>query len=285
MAVRSTQLIKEVFRSGSASDSTVRVTQLIKEVFRLDPTFGQVFNDSFTLSDNVKIEIPVAISNLTVTEEDWLSKIPFKGNPNNLKDSWKDGFELFMDAADYPLYLSIEDLDAFTDDQLVLGLGLIFNDDLDNWSDEDAIARSYLLKAYDSMFYNIFDAVTISYLLSQTFSDDADNLLDTLVTSLNTAVNQTGDQLIISDETKFLMPGFQTFSDALSLSDTVILELDSLNSFADDLDNLADAVIVTAVGPLTVNVADDADNLSDALSSLTGGSEVSYLRRYLNDII
>ena len=285
MAIRDTQQILEVFRSASASNSNIRNTQLVLEVFRLDPTFGLNIGDSFTLTDNVEIELPLAVISLNVDVDDWLSKTPFKGNPNNLKDSWKDGLEFFIDGVDPELFISIEDLAAFADDELVIGIGLIFTDDLDLWGDSATVAQGLLLKAFDSMFFNIFDAVVISILLSQIAADDALNLSDAVETSLNEAVNEIGDQFVLSDEINFLMAGFKNFGDTLTLSDAIGLELKSTNAFADDLDNWGDAVSINNVTPLTLSIADDLDNYSDSLESLTGGADLSYLRRYLNDVL
>jgi hypothetical protein len=223
---------------------------------------------------------------LDLEVSDWLSKTIKKGK--SLINTWNDGLEFTMDAADIPLYLAIEDLGYFTDDELVLGLGLIFTDTL-ALTDSVAVSKGHLREAYDSMQYNWLDYVAVSYLLSTSSSDNLDNWLDLLATKFNTALGEIGDTIVFSDELAMQSAGFQTFADDLNnLTDAITISVGGNPVEADDLDNWGDGVATALSSVLTLAVGDDLDNLADGFDEddgiLVGASDLTYIRRYMNDV-
>lgn len=322
MAGRISQAIVQVLSTGdpsarishsivqvlSTGDPSARISHSIVQVLSQRIIYPDVSDDLNNWADSVEIWSPnnqnfsddldnwtdlleryygIVIVNLTISVEDWLSKAQFTGKA--LKDSWKDGVEYILEGADVGLFISIEDLDQFSDDELALGFGISLSDDLDNWLDAVSQARSYQRQAYDSMQYNMLDDIQISYLLSQSPSDDLDNWNDSDEESKNNAVNKTGDQIIFSDELSMIMKGYLSLDDSFSLSDSLGIYVNTINAFADDLNNLTDDVALNTIVNLTLTVGDDLDNLSDAIDEdndlLLAGSDIGYLRRYLNDVI
>jgi hypothetical protein len=283
MAVRVTQTPIAVFRNFSASESNTRVTQISLAVFREDGLLPE--DDLDNWQDDVGTSYIEAIIPLELTVADWLSKVPFKGNPNNLKDSWKDGYEIFLAGPDPQLYLSIEDLNQATEDFPEVGIGLILDDTL-TLSDNAAQAVGLLQEAYDSLFYFITDSFTLGYSVGDSLSDTL-NLTDDINTE-KFDLTQSVDTLILTDFIKLILEIKPFVGDTLALIDGADY-LGTQDVTPSDTLSMSDAIVALSVLRLTQSVSDDLNNLSDAVGTPASSSwftdDITYIRRYLNDVI
>jgi len=155
---------------------------------------------------------------------------------------------------------------------------------LNNWLDSAGYSLGSGAAAFDSMFFNLADSLSLG------FSD--------------TTTGSAGDQLVLTDSAIALLSGALVFGDSLSFADGFAAQLLSENSFGDqmffsdlaglqlsvgllftDSLSLTDFVNNSSSDQLLVSVMDSLYFWDDSFASQSSTGETTYLRQYLNDVI
>jgi hypothetical protein len=167
--------------------------------------------------------------------------------PANRRSGLRDGIGFTYDNS--TLYLSINDLGLFNEDDVQLTLSIFFN---------DAGPREAF--------------------------DDLRNWADSVSIDLKAAFNGVGDSLSLNDQANLLLTHLLSKSDTLSLTDAIALGLFSAIAVADTL-SMSDSVSAQLGIPGNRTAADNLNKWVDTVATLLSGTNATYLRRYLNDVI
>jgi hypothetical protein len=217
---------------------------------------GPVLGYELSASDNLNnwsdvsaytlFEIALALSQAVADSTQKLT------GPASSRFEWKDGIVIFLDAADTPLFVSIDDLDSFNDDDVQISFAIFFND-----------AGGGLTEAYDSMMYNWADAISFDL----------------------TSGNEFGDSMLpFQDLADVILDHLLPVSDTLALSDAFTMSFNIASSGSDTM-SMSDAVSIYFIVSLEQGIFDSMDYWDDFQRSTTGASRTQYLRRYVNDVI
>jgi hypothetical protein len=181
-------------------------------------------------------------------------------------------------------------------------------DDLDNWTDEVALMPGdFVDYAYDTMMYDFLDsievdlrqhrgnfdsltfsdAITISldaFLQSKSVADSLSNWLDSV--SVRLQVNRTiEDDFALYDFIRLFMTTTRSISDTLALSDAISVSLSSQDAnLSDSLQLWNDLVSAELQIKYNLNISDTM-SLSDAVVNSGVEEDLTYYRRYLNDVV
>src|SRR6187399_2372628 len=90
---------------------------------------------------------------------------------------------------------------------------------LNNWLDSANVLPGYVVEAFDSMFFNNFDSLSVSL--------------------GNQGTGVGADQLVLTDGVVLQLSGALSFGDSLSLADSFDKQLLSSNAFGDQM-NMSD---------------------------------------------
>lgn len=199
------------------------------------------------------------------------------------KAAWKDGIA-YQTNPFSGLYLSVDDLEAFLSAYAALGLGLIFSDSLNNWSDAAIPSGTPGIFAFDSMFYSIADEIAAALGTYKTQGDTLNNLSDAMSIQLFSAM-AAADQMNLADLVQLNLIALPNPGDTLVMSDTNGLVLSIGMVFSDDVNNFVDLFENSpASSPYNIDNGDTLE-LLDEIGILANTSLSSYLRRYLNDVV
>lgn len=248
-------------------------------------------SDQFELSDSVQVDFLIYTEPLSVVLED-----QFLLGEHQLIIQYRDTNE----------QVDIYEQFLLTDPPEVgpgVPAGADGSDSL-NLTDAVTVAVEGESEAFDTLQGFWLDGVQVSLDQAFTFSDsislsDAVNV-DLIIVGITQSLSdvlalsdaiqlfiivqrELADRLVLSDETQLTLTHAVEVADLLSLSDAITLAEDSIFSFNDQL-SLSDAVEAILSQPLTVSVS-DVLSLSDTVGVIRGGNDLSYLRRYLNDVI
>jgi hypothetical protein len=155
---------------------------------------------------------------------------------------------------------------------------------LNNWSDSVLASPGYGVEAFDSMFYDNFDAFELSF-GTPSGGGGADQLVlsDAVLTQLSLALS-FGDSFSFADSIANSQFSVTAFADSLSLSDELGLRL-NLGLIFSDTGSMTDGTSSATNDQLLQTVSDDLNLWLDAFDSLSSTSETTYLRQYLNDVV
>lgn len=301
-AVHAEILLQEVIDPSVADDLNTPWQDAVVVDLRLRPDVSFALADTLSMSDSIAVGLGLVLTgesldnwqdnlqtfygilvvHLTVSVADDLSKTG-KGASQN-KDSWKDGLQLNLTPFG-DLFISIDDLETNLDDELALGLGLALTDDLNNWQEDAKAASGILIEAFDSMFYfqdevfvlGIGNIVGVGDNLNA-WQDAVANYLDS-IRAVQDSLNFWQDQALVSATT------LPAAADQLVLADAIQVALGIALGVTDDLNNWNELFQNGQVSVSLSVAVTDTLTMSDALASLIGSSNVSYLRRYLNDVV
>ncbi len=217
-----------------------------------------------------------------------------------------------------PDFIALFDDSMGQNDSLLIGIGLVFSDTINNLADAQTNDNGTALglNAFDSNAANWNDALVTSFagVFSQDLSDTLNNLSDALSTAvaiplltvtvadtLNNWLDSTTKAysvgVIVEDIMKMSDDLFSNGyrlgvllakSDTLNnFSDSASLDLQTKPSFNDDLNNLSDAVAVQLSNVLSVTATDTLLMTDHATvvrgNGFTNLDYITRLRRYLND--
>ena len=237
-------------------------------------------------SDAVAIDYFAPATPQTITISDRIDK-PKGNSPNTTFPSWVDGVDLVL-LPDGPLYISTNDLNAFSDDSIVIGTGHAFSDTL-ALSDAAFVALGLKAEAFDSLFYNIADEASVissALLATANVSDSLNNWTDVVLTdNAGNPIPPLSDSLTMGDGQNLILHHRLQPTETLSLSDTNLITLGINFGVSDsNVANWNDAAVVAMVIALSVSGADQLV-MSDAATKLMNTPTTNYLRRYLNDVV
>jgi hypothetical protein len=175
----------------------------------------------------------------------------------------------------------------------------------------DVYLAPLLLNLSDNMLYNLDDVVSIVLLplapLTVTISDNNNNLTDgvnampgamstvyddllstwsdTVKTSLICTVSR-GDQFTLYDSVKLYLTLAKALSDTLVLSDAISVKLSVLDaSLSESMDLWNDLVAASLASRLEILSSDTMAQTDTVTNDTALGEDISYYRRYLNDVI
>jgi len=239
-------------------------------------------DDANLLSDTVGTDYYIAVWPLEVNSEEWLSKI-YK-NPVKWHDAWNDGIETTTTPWT-DLEIQLDTLIHFNDDDIELDVGLELTEDADNWTDEVYAMSAFIALAYDTLFYTLTDTIEV-LLEAHLVQDIADTLnfwTDSTTTELYAAKIFT-EALVISDNLSLVLHTLINGEELLALTDALGGELPYTYDFSDIL-TITDTLETFGEAQLIQDVNDDMGNFTDGIDPDLFGTDLSYLRRYLNDVI
>lgn len=202
------------------------------------------------------------------------------GRPPHYK--WTDGIALIR-LPSGPLDIAVDDLSTWLGVEVGIDIGLIFGDTLNVWSDTAKPAFGILIERWDSEQWSWKDAITWSYLRGNASTDQL-SLSDAVEIDRSTS-NIFIDTFIIRDEVKLILSHSTQFSEQLIINDTESTLGEYLKTFSDDIDNLSDALDKFISLKTTQGVTSDLADWNDTIRVLRSGSDLSYLRRYLDDVV
>ena len=243
--------------------------------------WGGRTTDTLSLSDSVAYDFLAPSTPLSVTIVD---KIIRNGSITGNNLALRDGISVVL-LPGGPIQIAVSSLDAFNDDSLLLNYGLLVNDTINAWSDVFVKSTGSVPEAFDSMFYNNFDAISIGFGTNLTFSDTLNNWSDTRSTQNNVS-QENVDSFFLTDSITLNLLGINAYSDTLVITDEVALRLGYLKSFSDSLNNWNQLFLN---GVLTTQgdneLEDDLNNWMDSVLAVTNTSDTVYLRQCLNDVV
>ena len=269
---------------GESPSKTVTVadTLSISDAHKLH--LGLILDDSNAnnWADAAGVDFLIFTQTQTINVGSSLATRPGPGN-SAPKDAWKDGVNSTLTPfAD--IDIAAEDLETFLNSYAQLGIGLIFNDTL-TLSDASLVSGTTAPEAFDSMFFNIFDEMSIALGSAKTQSDSINNLSDASSITLFGAL-ENGDTLNLADDISLSVNALPNAGDTLAFNDTVLLVLGTRLSVSDTNENNWADFFTNGPNSTVINItATDTLFMADAANAVLNSSLTSYLRRYLNDVI
>ena len=232
-------------------------------------------------------------------------------------ESPSDSFEL-KDALSFIFYgnetcLAIDDLNAESNDSVncAISLALEIADNLDNFSDGVfAMPGEFVELSYDTMMYDFLDSIesqvglledltpeTICYfldavttsiaisLLTVTVGESLSNWNDAIIKKFSTS-RLILDYFAMHDSIACFLTDQRVIADTLSLSDAVSARLSTDTEEASDAFDLWNDLVAAEINvKLEVAKADSLNSWNEATSNTGVDEDLTYYRRYLNDVI
>lgn len=201
--------------------------------------------DSLQMSDSVSYTMFEIMLPLFLSVADSMIKTT---GPQPTRFEMKDGVSYFLDAADAPLFISVDDLETFLADAVAISFVVFFN--------------SAEAEAFDSMQWNWADSVELDLIRGESFAE----------------------WMFQTDEISLLFDSLVGVGDSFNLSDAVSNAAITEDFAVDDSFTLSDSIEVMLFVSLFLAVGDWMF-MSDSVIGMKNSANVSYLRRYLNDVI
>lgn len=192
--------------------------------------------------------------------------------------------------------------------ELVKYLSSSLEDDLNSWNDEVALMPGEFVDyAYDTMMYDFLDSIEVDlrqhrsnsdifslsdavsasliiYFQSRSVTDSMNNLVGSISSRL-TARRSIEDDLNLYDSIQLFMTTVRNLTDSLTLSDSILVSISSQEiNPTESLQLWQDLVFAELQIKFSLNVGDSL-SLSDAVTIPVPVEDLSYYRRYLNDVI
>jgi len=281
--VRVSKIAKLVVGKNLDTDINVRVS---KFVILLVGTSGINPGDSITFSDSYGVSSPY--------EQQFSDSIGFSDELTyeylilfvRYDKSFEDSIE-FNDSVGYDFVGGVfgkyaSDSLSNLDDSFLYNFGLNISDTL-SFSDAVALRSGGGRSAFDTLQYNWLDKSNVQeYVYIYVLGTDDISYSDFL-NVINFIAKSAGDSVLISDVLNVDFKHKPITSDQLSIDDasTVVF---SLNLSVSDSFSLGDSVGTGTPQPSEFTF-DDQITFSDSVDKEMFGSEIAYIRRYLNDVI
>jgi len=234
------------------------------DFFSFTSPFAQFFNDLIEYRDSIRFQLTGHLqANNIVYEEDYFT----------LQDEINIGFPIDI--------LGDSDLNNWNDiDIIIPGLTLLGGSDLNLFNDTAIFINGFALKGNDS--FTLSDAQIISLLIYNLTAQASDTLSFSDSINLTRSLNKSAtDFMYMWDRVLLLFAISKLSVDSFSLLDLVKITL-SDNYELDDTLTFSDS------GTISLNIELSNISVGDTLvmsdSVLAGNYDLSYIRRYLNDI-
>lgn len=225
-----------------------------------------------------------------------------------------DSLSIVGGDPDYQLVFADSMFNLSDSQRILVGLIKTFSDSVNNWIDAVSLTVGIPIQVFDSNQYNWADDLVVAlrapYTL--TFSDTMSMSDAAIVERRNRLINITAedtmnfmadavriysklrvvlsDNFVMSDSLRMRFLHLLHVADILTgLADSPLLKVNARPAFADDMNNMADAVSIALTAVLRKTVADSMNTMSDSvslqLSSPYDPDEIARVRRYLNDTV
>lgn len=249
-----------------------------------------VFSDTLELVDAVQVDFLVFILNIPLQfldrleiGEAELNVVPGGQVDHAFQFSDKFYFQDDINAAE-PRTNAPEDSLSLSDainvrlDSVVEAADTLFY----NWGDEARVVLGQEIAVSDSL--TLSDAISVQLTIVAIVISVSDSLsLSDVVTVRLVLLKAINDNITLSDAVVVRIDGAIAVADSLSLSDALQVLFTEGRSDIADLLNLSDSVNVSLSAQLNVAVSDSM-SFSDSATTRLKGTDLSYLRRYLNDV-
>lgn len=266
-------------------------TLSLTDAITLSYVIGLNLSDTLQLLDNLNgVDFLIFVGALSLAVQDRLElgdeafKLEMTGLADYILDiretlHFSDYVEIVDPKTDIP-----SDTMVFTDAiQLSMaGAAYAYDTLFYNWGDDIKVELAMNVSVADTLA--LADAVTLDLIIIGILRQVSDtlDLQDALALEAR-GIKRVGDNFVLSDEIRMLLTHALRVGDTLAFADAIGIDYTRITAFEDTL-SFQDAIQVSMSTPLEVAVADSLD-IFDSVAINRRGTNASYLRRYLNDVV